>query len=65
MECASPATKALYANEMFTRMTSTGKLQFTDLFMEKSIGRARSRLREKDCQGMDKKFEHVCEEIPN
>jgi len=65
MECASPATKALYANEMFTRMTSTGKPQFTDLSMEKSVGHVRGQLGKKDRRGMEKKFEHVCEEIPN
>ena len=37
MECASPATKALYANELFTRMTSTGNSEFVDLPMEKLI----------------------------
>ena len=33
--------------------------------MEKSVGHVRGQLGKKDRRGMEKKFEHVCEEIPN
>jgi len=65
MECASPAVITLHAKEMFTRMSATGKPEYSDLIMEKSIGHTRKHMGKMYRKGNKKKFEHVCEEIPH
>ncbi|KAL7525420.1 LOW QUALITY PROTEIN: hypothetical protein ACHAXR_000998, partial [Thalassiosira sp. AJA248-18] len=66
--CAPPAVRVLYENEVFTRLTATGKAQPSDqaMEMEKSVKHDRRHMGKVD-QGrvMEKKMEHVCNEIPN
>ncbi|KAL7526067.1 hypothetical protein ACHAXR_001297 [Thalassiosira sp. AJA248-18] len=66
MHCAPPAVRALYENEIFTRLTATGKPQPSDQAMEKSVKHVRRHMGKVD-QGrvMEKKMEYTCSEIPN
>ena len=64
MECASPAVKALYANEMFTRLTERGISEHTDLMMEKSVMHIRKFTGKNYYRGLERELEYVCESIP-
>ena len=65
IKCASPATKSLYAKELMTRLTSTGKCVGSDGSMEKSVNHSRKYLGKKDRKGIDRKFEFTLGEVPN
>jgi hypothetical protein len=65
MHCASPALKALYANEINTRFTATGESCHPDEIMEKSIGHIRSHCGKVEQAGMAKKLEFQCAAVTN
>jgi hypothetical protein len=65
MHCASPALKALYANEINTRFTATGESCHPDETMEKSIGHIRNHCGKVEQAGMAKKLEFQCASVTN
>jgi len=61
--CFSPAERQLYRNEVFTRLTSTGRPEAADQNMEKSVNHVRSYLGKVNRPGMEIKMEGACHKI--
>lgn len=64
MKCASPAMRALYANEMFTMLSATEQPEHVDLHMEGTVKHMRKGTGKVDRPGMPRTLEYECEEIP-
>jgi len=59
-----PADKVIYEHLIYTQVTSLGQSQWSDLFMEKTIGDIRSYAGRTYRRGTSAKIEHACEDIP-
>ena len=57
MKCASPAMKQLYANEIFTRLTPTGGLVYSDERMEKVVRDIRNSCGKLAVDGLETRIE--------
>ena len=53
----------MYENELFTRLTATGKPEHSDLNMEHSVGHVHKHLGKVERPGMATKMEYICQRI--